>query len=134
MRHLRLLLAVLFCCASATALEAQSAHQLPIAAELRPSAPSPSYEQFGSTNAVDALMRTAVADDSLTEHHWERYALVGAVIGGVASAALVASNSSLPGCGTSGSPGFCTGARVLVVGAGIGIGAFGGWLAARLTR
>ena len=135
MAPLRRLFAVLFCCAVSTAAEGQALQRSSVAAELRPmSASSLAPVRPDSLAFVRAELRRAAADDSLTDYRWTKFALVGAVVGGVASAALVASNSSLPGCGDSGSSGFCTGARILVVGAGVGVGAFGGWLVARLTR
>jgi hypothetical protein len=123
MRHLRVLVAVLLCCAASSTLEAQLLDQLPVAADLQVHDASP---------AALAGLRSAFAADSLSEHHWERYALVGAIAGGVASAVLVAGNSSLPGCGASGNVTFCAGARILVIGAGTGVGALGGWIVARL--
>jgi hypothetical protein len=135
MAPLRRLLAVLFCCAVSTAAEGQALQRSSVAAELRPTPTSSlAPARPDSLAFVRAELRRAAADDSLTDYRWTKFALVGAVVGGVASAALVASNSTLPGCGDSGSSGFCTGARILVVGAGVGVGAFGGWLVARLTR
>jgi hypothetical protein len=135
MAPLRRLLAVLFCCAVSTAAEGQNLQRPLLTPQLAPvSASSFAPARPDSLAFIRAELRRAAADDSLTDYRWTKFALVGAVVGGVASAALVASNSSLPGCGDSGSSGFCTGARILVVGAGVGIGAFGGWLVARLTR
>jgi hypothetical protein len=127
MRHLLVLVAVLLCCTASTTLEAQSIDRLAVAADLHAAS---GQVQRGSPALAD--LRSAFADDSLSEHHWERYALIGAVAGGVATAVLVAGNSSLPGCGASGNATFCAGARLLVVGAGTGVGALGGWLVARL--
>jgi hypothetical protein len=135
MAPLHRFLAVLFCCAVSTAAEGQALQRSTVAVELRPTSTSSlATDRLDSLAFVRAELRRAAAADSLSDYRWSRFALVGAVVGGVASAALVASNSSLPGCGDSGSSGFCTGARILVVGAGVGIGAFGGWLVARLTR
>ena len=129
MRHLRVLVAVLLGCLASSTLEAQLLDQLPVAVDLHSASGN---VHRGSPVVALAGLRSAFADDSVSEHHWERYALVGAIAGGVATAALVAGNSSLPGCGASGNATFCAGARILVVGAGTGVGALGGWLVARL--